>query len=619
MDKLPVETLVLIVSYLDEQDLFVASCTCKRWNQIIRNSHLYKSVDLDYSNKHYFDAIAFFQKYKQYGQKVRQLFVTSGKTIPYKEIRQWPCLFPNITTFKLDFGSHNQQFNISSLDFMFPIEISSSDEDDNDNDGDEDGNQDQLLEPGGSRPVEANFALWTNLESMYECNRFFYTPAILDSGIYSKLDRLTIDCEYLRVTAFPELVSRLQQAPCLATFAAHKAVVRISFLEQLHQNAPHLEDLHLFSPIILWDSSDDANDAIVPPALPMKTVILYEVDTTRRGRNGMIKYITSKYPNLESLKMKRWEDNFGEPLLETTPNIQPEFEDAIIQLANQCRKLKAYNVDIHQYTPAILSAFDEVGSLKLKSFSSMTSNITHLRSIANSKQKHYIERLDVLVPHTSETDLMSIINQFTNLQSLIFIPSPSLGHIEDHDFSLDVTLDAFLDHHKKLMNLKLCTCKVRFSDDFDAAQHKSVIESLEIVSSVIDNPSPRHPNLDLTDYLSTSCPDLKILTLSCNFRQPLIGPQDYYINFANHDIQYLCLYLKGYMSICIQDVQGVTNWYSLLKRGSRFVCCREEAQPKIRRVTRSKPESGIIYIKCKDVDNFTLHPGRDPNYVSYFG
>jgi hypothetical protein len=36
-------------------------------------------------------------------------------------------------------------------------------------------------------------------------------------------------------------------------------------------------------------------------------------------------------------------------------------------------------------------------------------------------------------------------------------------------------------------------------------------------------------------------------------------------------------------------------------------------------VTRSKPESGIIYIKCKDVDNFTLHPGRDPNYVSYFG
>ncbi|KAL9545547.1 hypothetical protein MBANPS3_007097 [Mucor bainieri] len=600
MDKLPVETLVLIASYLDEQDLFVASCTCKKWNQIIRNSHLYKSIDLDYSSKHYFDAIAFFQKYKQYGLKVRQLFATSGKTIPYKEIRQWPCLFPNITTFKLDFGSHHQQFNLSSLDFMFPIEISSSEEDDED---DDDGaNQEHLLEPGDSRPVETNFALWQHLESLYECNRFFYTPTILDSGIYRKLDRLTVDCEYLRVTAFPELVSRLRQAPCLTTFEAHKAVVRISFLEQLHQNAPLLENLHLFSPIILWDSSDDENDASVSPALPMKTLILYEVDTTRRGRNGTILYITSKYPNLESLKMKRWEDNFGEPLLETTPNIQPEFEDAVIQLANQCRQLKVYNVDIHQYTPAILSAFDEVGSLKLKSFSSMASNITHLRSIANSKQKHYIERLDVLVPHTSEPDLMAIINQFTNLQSLIFIPSPSLGHIEDQDFTLDVTLDAFLDHHKKLVNLKLCTCKVRFSEHFIAAQHTSVIESLEIVSSVIDNPSPRHPNVELADYLSTCCPDLKILTLSCNFRQPLIGPQDYHINFANQNIQYLCLYLKG-----------------LLKRGSRFVCCKEEGQPKIRRVTRSKPESGIIYIQCKDVDSFTLHPGRDPNYVSYFG
>ncbi|KAL7309792.1 hypothetical protein PS15m_010632 [Mucor circinelloides] len=613
MDKLPVETLVLIVSYLDEQALFIASCTCKKWNRIIRSSLLYKNIDLDYSSKHYFDAIAFFQKYKHYGQKVRQLFATSGKSIPFKEIRQWPCLFPNITTFKLDFGSHHQQFNISSLDFMFPIEISSSDDDD-----DEDVNQEEELEPNGSRPVEDNFALWKNLESLYECDKFFYTPTILDSGIYNKLERLTIDCEYLRVTAFPELVSRLKQAPFLTTFAAHKAVVRVSFLEQLHQNAPHLENLHLFSPIILWDSSDE-NDSIISPALPMKTLILYEVDTTRRGRNSMIKYITSKYPNLESLKMKRWEDNFGEPLLESTPNIQPEFEDAIIRLANQCQQLKSYNVDIHQYTPAILSAFDEVGSLKLKSFSSMDSNITHLRSIANSKQKYYIERLDVLVPHTSAPDLMYIINQFTNLRSLIFIPSPSLGHIEDQDFSLDVTLDAFLDHHQKLINLKLCTCKLRFSNNFDAALHKSAIESLEIVSSVIENSSPRHPSVDLANYLSTSCPDLKILTLSCNFRQPLIGPQDYHIDFSNQDIQYLCLYLKGYMSICIQDLRGETQWYSLLKRGSRFVCCREEGQPKIRRVTRSKPESGIIYIKCKDVDGFSLHPGRDPNYVSYFG
>lgn len=615
MDKLPVETLVLIASYLIDEDLFTSSCVCKKWNQIIRSSLLYKTVELDYSSKHYFEAIAFFQKYKQYGQKVRNLLAISGKTIPFKEIRQWPCLFPNINTFKLDFGSHNQQFNISSLNFMFPIEIPSSDEEEEE---EEVSGSDSEDVPAVLRPTENNFAIWKNLQILYECNRFFYTPNILDSGLYQNLDKLTVDFEYLRVTAFPELACRLYQAPSLTNLSAHKAVVKTDFLEKLHENAPHLEYLNFFSPIVLWDSSDD-NIVNITPALPMKGMVLYEVDTTRRGRNRMVRYITSKYPNIESLKMKRWEDNFGEPLLETSPNIQPEFEDAIIQLAGHCKEIKTYNVDIHPYTPAILSAFDEVGSLKIKSFSSMASNVTHLRSIANSKQKDYIERLDVLVPHTSEPDLLYIINQFTNLRSLIFLPSPSLGHIEDQDFSLDITLDTFLNHHRKLLNLKLCTCRLKFSDNFKAQDYKSGIESLEIVSSVIDNPSPRQPNLELADYLSTSCPDLKILTLSCNFQQPLIGPPDYHLNFSKQGIQYLCLYLKGYVSICIQDLQGQVQWYSLLKKGSRFVCCREEHQPKVRRATRSKPESGIIYINCKDVDSFSLHPGRDPNYVSFFG
>ncbi|KAI8643014.1 hypothetical protein BD408DRAFT_415710 [Parasitella parasitica] len=612
MNKLPVETIISIASYLNDQELFTASCICRKWNQVIRSTLLYKTVELDYSSKHYFDAIAFFQKYKQYAQNVRILSATSGKTIPFKEIRQWPCIFPNVIDFKLDFGSHNQQFNISFFDFMLPIEIPSSEEEDDD---EKEYNQNA---PIMLRQAEDNFAIWNNLEALYECNRVFLTPNILHGGKYQHLSRLTVDFEHLRVTAFPELACRLYLAPALASFSAHKAVIRTDFLEKLHDNTPLLKNLHFFSPIVLWDSSDD-DITDISPALNITSVILYEVDTTHRGRNHMVRYITLKYPNVESLKMKRWEDNLGEPLLELSPNIQPEFEDAIIQLATHCTKIQYYVVDIHPFTPAILSAFDQAGTLKLKAFSSMASHISHLRSIANSKQKDYIERLDVLVPSNSEPDLLYIINKFTNLRSLVFLPSPLLGHVEDQDFPLNITLNTFLDHHQKLLNLKLSTCKLTLSDNFKAEEHKSVIESLEIVSSVIDNPSPRQPNTDLSDYLGRSCPDLKILTLSCNFKQPLIGPLDYHINFATQDLQYLCLYLKGYICICVEDLLGEVHWYSLLKRGSRFVCRREKEKPKIRRATRSKPESGVIYIKCKDAHSFSLHSGRDPNYVSFFG
>ncbi|KAI9481288.1 MAG: hypothetical protein EXX96DRAFT_566150 [Benjaminiella poitrasii] len=604
MNRLPYETFFQIICYLENRDLYQASYVCRYWNRVIRRSKLYEALDISHFRSQHNKMVEFFTDYKEYANTVKKLNVDCSEEIHLEHIRKWPLLFPNVRELNLDFETSESDFDDEdSPDLFFqdnygPIGFLLS-----------------LFESHSFFPTrtEKSFSRWKNLQSVTERNRYMYTVSMLKSNVFKNLNYLMLNFELVYFLsssrASTELINALSNAPALKHLCLAHAYINLQLLEKLHTNTPLLEILDL-KYATLDDNSAWELTTSVEPALTINRLCLEEVTMRSSFKWKILDYISKKYLNMEHTMFKFWLD---ENLFMEIP-VDPLIEERIIHIAKNCRNIREFDVDIHPFTKNILDAFDEINLMRIKDFFSLSRNMEELINLSHSNQRNYIEHLNVTVSDI-EIDFQSIIHRFTNLTTinLSFCPhhmGPGQGQT-----LLPLPLNTFMNHHPNLMNLKIHSFLITL-DDITQPIRTFEIDKLELYSIAI--PDLAEENLSrLLDYICQSCPNLKLLALSIKSLKTIINPEDIVMDLSRHNISTLNIFIKGFPYVHLRDIQGNSVWYSIRKQHSvgSAAYIRLKVEPRRRRATRSNPDTGTIFIKCRNVEDIVLPTGNGFGFI----
>ncbi|KAI9336470.1 hypothetical protein BD770DRAFT_401755 [Pilaira anomala] len=582
MERLPRETFLEIVSFLDFETRFQFAYTCKNWHEIISEYNLYETVYIDKDDPQ--GPLFFFTKYKKLGKTVRSLEVNSKAK--FKDIKQWPDYFPNLYNFSLTAS----EVDMFSSDF----EDSDQDEEDEDEDEDEDDDEDALF-----FKTSDTFQAWKRLESLSEFTTCIYTASILMSGHYPNLTSIDLNFNIVpdewSDSVMDHLLTGLMNTPCLKYFKLIVAKLTLKKLDVLHHNAPSIEAL------ILEDCSlghdDDDNLTTPSPALELIPVHRLKRLEMQGSRNSFyeneeisiptwLHYIARNYPGIEVLKMNQF----------TPASI--EYESDLVNILHHCNQLKTFNVDLCYLSANVLQAFDQT-AIQLEKYSSQSQDLTELRHLSLSRQRHSIYRVDLVVP-IGNTDLIEILSQFTGLTTINTYPSSDIDYALGKP--LRVPINRFLKQHKKVEFLSLSSCELYMD-----LEEEETAAAAVVVESVLDTLEMEKVTIEsqlVFDFIARTCLVLKVMILSARLLFNEEIEKKIVLNFNQHEFVYLKVFLEGYDRIELIE-EKKTRWYKRLKE--------DGDNEKVKFIEQEEAiKSNHLFIQVKHVERIVFNLPRNP-------
>lgn len=565
MNRLPRETFLIITSFLDFETRFQFACVCKSWHSIISTHNLYETVYIDRDHE---KPIIFFEKNKIFGSTVKSLQVnTSG--LVFKLFRQWPNYFPNL----LNFSLASAEIDMFSSDYEEEYE---SDE--------------ECYEEEGKcfDTISNTFKKWGRLVSLSEFTKYVYTGSILRSGYYPDLTIIDLNFNIVPDHAIDvvmdNLLVGLQNVPSLKYLKLIVAKLTLKKLDLLHHNAPSIEGL-ILEDITLGEDTATTQDFIPQPATNLKRLEMqgnrysfYENDDLSVA--DWLDYIARKYPSIETLKMNQF----------TPASI--EYDSFMINIVNHCNQLKTFNVDMCHLSAAVLQAFDQT-DIRLEKYSSQSQDMTQLRNLSLSNQRHSVYRLDLVIP-IGNTDFVEILDQFTGLTTINTYPSSDIDYAAGKP--LEVPINSFLKQHKLLEFLTLSSCIIYMNDEETQDGIRSVLDTFEMEKVTLRSQS-------VLDFIPNACPLLKVMILKARFEQ---APRLTEMNFSNHSLVYMDVYIQGHAFIRLSQ-QGKIQWFKYEKEGRKikYINIKEE----------EADQSNVLAINVHQVDRISIGVPRDPFVV----
>lgn len=566
MDRLPRETFLIVTSYLDFETRFQFACVCKTWHTIISTHNLYETVYIDRDLE---KPIDFFKKNKTFGSTVKSLEVNTTGLV-FKLFKHWPNYFPNL----LNFSLASAEIDLFSSDFEEEYE-----------------SEEECYEEGKCFDTLSNsFKQWGRLVSLSEFTKYVYTGSMLRSGHYPDLTIIDLNFNIVPDQVVDMVVDNLllglQNVPRLQYLKLIAAKLTLKKLDLLHHNAPSIEGLILEDVAIGEDTGTTAEEFIPQPATNLKRLEMqgnrfsfYENDDLCIA--DWLDYVAQKYPAMETLKMNQF-----------TP-ASVEYDPYVINIVNHCKRLKAFNVDVCYLSAAVLQAFDQT-DIRLEKYSSQSQDMTQLRNLSLSKQRHSVYRLDLVIP-IGNTDFVEILSQFTGLTTINTYPSSDIDYATGKP--LQVPIDTFLKHHKLLGFLTLSSCVLYMDDEETQNDIRSALDTLEMVKVTLKSQS-------VLDFIPKACPVLKVMILKARFEQ---DPKLTKVNFINHRLVYMDIFIQGHAYIRLTQL-GKIEWFKRQKEGRKikYIPVREE----------NVTEDSLLDIIVNQVDRISLAVPRDPFVIT---
>ncbi|KAI9258691.1 hypothetical protein EDC94DRAFT_613196 [Helicostylum pulchrum] len=577
MERLPRETFLQIASFLDFETRFQFACACKSWHNIVSNYNLYETVYID---KDHQAPINFFHKHKELGNTVRSLQV-NGIGITFSHIKQWPHYFPNL----LNFSLATAEVDMFSSDY----EEDEEEEEEEEEEGDE-----EFYEREGCFKQSSDvFQSWRRLESLSEFTKYVYTGSILVSGYFPNLT--TIDLNFNLVpeessdSVMDHLLMGLKNSPGLKYFKLIVAKLTLKKLDLLHHNAPSIEALVLEDIALGEDgSTTTTGDGFIPKAVSQLKRLEMQGSRYSFYENEDISvidwlgYIAKKYPEIEVLKMNQF----------TPASI--EYESNIIEIVQHCKQLKTFNVDVCHLSVNVLQAFDQT-AIQLEKYSSQSQDLTELRNLSISKQRHSVYRVDLVIP-VGNTDLVEILGQFTGLTTINTYPSTDIDYSVGKP--LQIPINTFLKQHNKLEFLSLSSC-VLYVDQEQQEGIRSVLDTLEMEKVTIQSQS-------VFDFISSACTLVKVVILTARLKE--LRTTRTKLNFYKHSLVYLKVYIEGHDIIELNQHGKKKEWYQLQK----------EEEKRIKYVQKQQEIKGThtLAIEVNHAERIVFNLPRNP-FVSF--
>lgn len=570
MNRLPRETFLIVASYLDFETKFELACTCKHWYTIISTHNLYETVSVDRDLE---PAMKFFKENKPFRSTVKSLQV-NVTGLSFSWIKKWPVYFPNLVNLSL--SSAEIDVFASDYDDECDLDYYPSDEE-------------YLEQDHCFTPQDEAFKKWGKLTSLSEFTRYLYTGTILHSGYYPDLSLLDLNFSIVPDTMVDKVMDHLLMgmghAPNLNFFKLIAAKLTLKKLDLLHHHASHLQVLVL-EDMMLGEDTTIMNQFTSQPA---SSLIRLEMQGNRYSFyenddlciTDWLDYIALKYPKIEILKMNQF-----------TPASEA-YDSCIIHLVEHCPNLKTFNVDVCHLSADVLRALDDT-QIRLEKYSSQSQDMTQLRNLSLSKQRHSVYRLDLVVPMGSNAnDFINCLSQFTGLTTINTYPSSDVDYTVGKP--LHVPINTFLRQHSRLEFLTLSSC-VLCMDPEEEEGGKSVLDTLELEKVIIQDPS-------VLDFIPKACSSLQVMVLKARFISKDVIPNTTRLNFSNHSLVYMDIYIKDHAFIHVVE-NGVRRCYKFIQedRKLKYVLIQHEEEEK----------EHVLEIQARSIDRISLGAPRDP-------
>ncbi|KAI8880405.1 hypothetical protein K501DRAFT_275652 [Backusella circina FSU 941] len=263
MDKLPVEILNRVFDKLHFSQKTRCALVCRQWATLI---HSYKLLyDLTIENSSYHKTSAFddwkkrITQQPRWGKQVRELALI-GCLVKKEDITILPTLFPYIRTLVLLPTASNL--------------------------------------PNFDTTQSTQFEIWHNrLDNMIEGCCHYFTYHLLGTGIFSRLESITLTYdEYLSISP-DKLFERFAHAPALKYLELKGFRVTFEILETLHKHAPNIVSLGFYCIQFISDSFPPS----IQPAQALDRLKIFSGEFSTIQIHLWKRYILSKYPNVIDL------------------------------------------------------------------------------------------------------------------------------------------------------------------------------------------------------------------------------------------------------------------------------------------------------------------------------
>ncbi|KAL9543798.1 hypothetical protein MBANPS3_007943 [Mucor bainieri] len=485
MDRLPIEPLQLIVSYLDlkaKEQLSIVSC---RWHDLIVNHCMFTHIAI--KDELLQDAIRYFGENERRCQQVRRVRVKDVRNSNAPLYLTLPERFPRLEEF---ISQHSR--NDADAAPMDDIDLQSW-------------NKIVSFDASSADPI------------MYQ--------TILERGAFVNLTRLSLSFDYANpVDVTTKLVDHLHLAPKLTHLSLHNAAMELRTMEVLHQQAPLLESLHLnsFTKILhlfpkSWEKGllRGGPNYCKPAPKCFTTLILREMRPSEEWNDNpwdltrmWLLYIRKKYIHLKHLTIE------DEWLLRDEQK-EPTYHSALVKLASSLPLLETYNVDIEPVNQQVLKAMDRAG-MKLKNMAIYDESMElmeHMGYLGTSRQRETLESLSI-----AGWRILASPDLSTNFRWL-----SALRHLEVEnrvpfaDLPLDLT--QFIRNVPQLESFKLISCAVdqTCNSSLRLAYNRTTPtnwKSIHLANMILCKDTQFDADhIDLMTYIAHTCPALDTLIL----------------------------------------------------------------------------------------------------------
>jgi hypothetical protein len=546
MDKIPLELLIKITSYLTCSQKVQLLLVCRYWHSVITNTNLFEHFSV--KGKTRFDAsMAFFKHKEKYRSQVKSLRLTKPAA-NLQTILDTPVLFPYLEDFTWADYSNSE----------YPLDIS-----------------------------EEQLKHWQQLKQFEEINRHALSTSLLKMGIFSQLTKIKINFHF-GYTRCDELFDHLGNAPKLDRLELSCLTISLETMEKLHHNAPQLNTLYLtdvaqdprhfdyaYEHVQEELARSGQEDSLVVEerslraTVPAKELVSLRIRHMKldNGEFGVesrwLTYISKKYTYLISLII----DGIG-----ITKAQDHYYQERTLAIARACSNLQKYHVSLCPLTQPIFDEMDRSG-VKLKELEILDSVNDQLSQLVSSQQKDHIETLKVK-SENYEIGFFGLLGRLSKLKCLEIKSNGSSNN------SLFVPLDTLLIQVKQLESLTLSVCDVGLELHQEQKNHSfiSKIKTLVMDRVLIMNVTPTEEHIDIMGFISKTCPSISKLAVQGQIKNLGHGPL--HMHFPGHYFRSIKVYILGNRLYKIDNAEHVA-WYQFRGRTLEYseVIDRDEARP----------------------------------------
>ncbi|GAA5801680.1 hypothetical protein HPULCUR_007130 [Helicostylum pulchrum] len=486
MEKLSKETFLTIISHLDSCQKIKCVLVCKQWEQWIRNTILYRDVNV-YSCEMFIEAMELFSDNKNYSTQVQKLRIYDCQPDTYLMLAL-PEIFVNLK--KLIWVSHKP------LEVEFP-----------------------------RKPIYIQqFQNWNALEDIHCYSKDYDHVALytLESSVLPRLTKLKMHVE--NSTTEPEtptlyvqkLFTCLKNAPALTELILGNLSASLSDLNMIHVNTPSLQTLSL--PEFFLDNLDGPVTFTLPSNLVNFSVDLQleryedmEEKNMTKTIKALLSHVAIKYPVLKTLCID-FSDHL-KPIL-----VIGSLEVDIIHTIRALPCLTSYTIRVCPITDMILEAMDST-QIKLEEMKIWLHEFDarrQLKFLLYSKQANSISRLTIIDKVTSKRSLpinIPIFNLVTILKNVTELELRAEPETTTYNYSFLIEIVDQLNNLETLCIHNICDDQREVPVALSTYQpKKSKITCLQI--RLVGNMHRHRYTNAMFKFIFQSCPTLKTFRLN---------------------------------------------------------------------------------------------------------